>query len=321
MPTARSPLPWCAAIGFGLLAGCRSARTAQPPSTDAGEQRAPSAPALPPGTSLREIRFAWRPSSGPAAAYAMDDPADQHRIVFLPGVHPGKAWSVVIGMHGQPQRGKPPRDYEFAPIVLKEAASLVERAEVPPFVLALPVFRFEGRDWPGLDLGELRGKIEQILAGEGVSADGWYVFGHSGAAGCGGDGLNGPLVLSPKGVGFIDTCVGTGFVRAVRDLHREKIPTMIVHSVETAGFPVRQKTEYSSSFDFGRVYAPLGLSPRDCPSDGPAQRLRDQPYRCAATADGTVRAFVVDTGEGLAAHIEALRVGTRYFLRTMLHGD
>jgi hypothetical protein len=308
-----------AAVGLGLFLGCRtSGETPRPIADASAHAEPPVTTSAQPRSPMREVRFAFRPSNGPEASYAMQSPEDQHRIVIFPGVRPGKTCPVVVGMHGQPPRGKSPRDYEFGPIVVREAASMVEREEVPPFVLALPVFRFEGQNWPGLDLGELRQKTEEILANNGLSAGSWYVFGHSGAAGCGGGGLNRPTSLSPKGVGFIDTCLGASFGGAVRDLHREKIPTLIVHSVETAGFPVRQKTEYSSTFDFGRAYRPLGLLPCDCPVGDLPHRLRDQPYRCAATGDGTVRAFVVDTGEGLAAHMEALRVGTRYFLRAML---
>ena len=310
--------PWRCAAGLALLLGCRAAGEPPQPIADSAVRAEPPASVPDARSEAREIRFAWRPTRGPEASYAMQSPEDQHRVLLLPGVHAGKAYPVVIAMHGQPRRGKQPRDYEFAPIVVREAAAMVDKDEVGPFVLALPVFRFEGQNWPGLDLGELRKKIESVLAENGVSADGWYVFGHSGAAGCGGDGLNHPTLLSLKGVGFIDTCVGAGFDRAVRDLHRQKIPTIILHSVETAGFPARQKTEYLSTFDFGRVYAPLGLRPVECPPGDPPHRLRDQPYRCAATDDGTVRAFVVDTGEGLSAHMEALRVGTRYFLRTAL---
>jgi hypothetical protein len=310
-----------AAIVLGLILGCRTSGEAPRPIADASARAEPPEAGSIPRASLRELRFAWRPSKGPETSYAMQSPEDQHRIVLFPGVHTGKAYPVVVGLHGQPQRRKQPRDYEFAPIVIREAAALIARQEVPAFVLVLPVFRFEGRNWPGLDLSELRQQIERILAPEGIAADGWYVFGHSGAAGCGGDGLNRPDRLSPKGVGFIDTCVGADFSRAVGDLSRKKIPTIIVHSVETAGFPERQPTEYSSNFDFGRVYGPLGLAPRDCPAGDLPHRLRNQPYRCATTRDGAARAFVIDTGEGLAAHMEALRVGTRYFLTTMLKGN
>jgi hypothetical protein len=316
------------AVGLSLLIGCRSADTAPRSTIDAASQVtlrdaafADTAPRAQPKSPLREIRFAFRPSNGPEACYLMQSPEDQHRLVLLPGVSAGGSYPVVIGMHGQPKRGHSPRSYEFAPTVTREAVSMVETGDAPPFVLALPVFRFEGENWPGFDLSEFRIKVEELLAEHGVSASGYYAFGHSGAAGCGGDGLNRAVRLSPTGVGFIDTCVGAGFGRAVRELHSKKIPTMIVHSVETAGFAVRQKAEYSSSFDFGRVYEPLGLSPCDCPPGGVPHRLRNQAYRCAATGDGTVSAFVVDTGEGLAAHTEALRIGARYFFRTMLKGN
>jgi hypothetical protein len=55
------------------------------------------------------------------------------------------------------------------------------------------------------------------------------------------------------------TCVGPGFGQEVRALLRDQVPTLIVHSVETAGYRPRQVTEYLPSFDFGKVYGPLGL--------------------------------------------------------------
>jgi hypothetical protein len=307
-----------ASCGLALLLGCRTAAQAPRPIADAGARvAAPEAGMAPTREPAREIRFAFRPINGPETSYALQSPEDQHRIVVFSDRPAGGPRPVVIAMHGQPQRGKPPREYDFAPIVIREAAAMVERREVPPFVLALPVFRFEGQNWPGMDLGEFRRKVEEILSNEAVSTAGWYVFGHSGAAGCGGGGLNLPLALAPSGVGFIDTCLGPGFGRAVRDLGHNKVPTLIIHSVETAGFTPRQKSEYLATFDFGRAYAPLGLEPCECPNETP-HALREQPYRCASSRDGTVRAFVVNTGEGLAAHTEALRVGTRYFLRVML---
>ncbi len=248
----------------------------------------------------------------------MEDPEDQDRIVFFTEVRPGSVYPVVVAMHGQPPRGKAPRDYRFAPSVLAEVLPMVERGEVRPFVLVLPIFRFQGQNWPGFDLAEFRQKLDDLLAGEGIASEGYYLFGHSGAAGCGGDGMNRALRLAPKGAGFLDTCLGAGFRRAVRELHAANIPTILLHAVETAGFVPRQAFEYSSRFDFGRAYEPLGLVPAECPADRPDVALRDQPYRCSHTPDLVVRAFVVDTGEGEPAHEEALRVGTRYFLRTML---
>jgi hypothetical protein len=316
------------AVGLSLLIGCRSEDTAPRSTIDAASHEAPgdaavadTTPRAQPQSPLREIRFAFHPSNGPETCYQTQSPEDQHRLVLLPGVSAGGSYPVVIGMHGQPKRGQSPRSYEFGPTVTREAVSMVETGEAQPFGLALPVFRFVGENWPGFDLSEFRVKVDELLAEHDVSANGYYAFGHSGAAGCGGDGLNRAVRLSPKGVGFIDTCVGASFGRSVRELHSKKIPTIIIHSVETAGFAVRQKTEYSSSFDFGRVYEPLGLSPCDCPTGGVPHRLRNQAYRCAATGDGTVSAFVVDTGEGLTAHAEALRVGARYFFRTMLKGN
>ena len=71
-----------------------------------------------------------------------------------------------------------------------------------------------------------------------------------------------------------------------------------------------------STFDFGKVYAPIGLKPNEqCPDHDFAAPLRDQPYRCAADPDGVVHAFVVDTGEGQKAHDAVVPVALRYFLR------
>ncbi len=248
----------------------------------------------------------------------MESSEDQSRLVLFAEDRAVGSYPVVVAMHGQPPRGKAPRDYRFAPIVLAEVEPMVERSDVRPFILALPVFRFLGQNWPGFDLSEFRAEVDALLAEEGIRAEGYYVFGHSGAAGCGGDGMNRPLRLAPQAVAFVDTCLGSGFRRGVRDLHEAKVPTILLHSAETAGFVPRQAIEYSSSFDFGRAYEPLGIVPTECPPDRPDVALRDQPYRCAKTPDGVVRAFVVDTGEGEPAHEEALRVGTRYFLKTFI---
>jgi len=172
-------------------------------------------------------------------------------------------------------------------------------------------------NWPGFDLARFSEEISRVLAPEGVTVSRTLLFGHSGAAGCGGGGLNRAHEIRPAAVGFFDTCVGGGFGYEVRALLRERIPTLIVHSVETAGFRPRQPTEYMTTFNFGKVYAPIGLKPTEtCPADAFEVPLRDQPYRCAADPDGIVRAFVVDTGAGQKGHDAVVPVALRYLLRT-----
>jgi hypothetical protein len=114
--------------------------------------------------------------------------------------------------------------------------------------------------------------------------------------------------------------VGPGFGHEVRELQRARVPTLIVHSVETAGYRPRPPTEYMPSFDFGQVYGPLGLRPsEDCPGPLPDVPLRPQPYRCASDAQGTTRAFVVDTGKGQEGHDAVVPVALRYFLRQFVN--
>jgi hypothetical protein len=192
---------------------------------------------------------------------------------------------------------------------------LVEAREIPPVVLLIPRFRFEGQNWPGFELDAFLAKANEFLANEGIVLAHPYVFGHSGAAGCGGGGLNHATAVKPSAVAFFDTCVGTGFVTSVTELERATVPVLILHSVETAGFRPRQSTEYLSTFDFGKVYEPLGLSPTTCPSSLPDAPLRTLRYRCAMNQSGTTRAFVINTGEGEAAHNA---VGLRYFLKNYL---
>jgi hypothetical protein len=87
-----------------------------------------------------------------------------------------------------------------------------------------------------------------------------------------------------------------------------------VHSVETAGFVPKQTPEYQSTFDFGRAYKPAGMEPVECPAHHPGVRLRDQKYRCAASDDGLLVGFVVDSGEGKEAHRNVLVPAIFYFL-------
>jgi hypothetical protein len=262
----------------------------------------------------RELRFPWCPSPRAALSYAMDDPADQHRIVLLPGVEKGGTYPVVFAFHGQPSRDKAPRDYWFPGFVEQHAAELVQKGAVKPFVLVLPVFRFQGGNWPYFNPAKFKKEIAARLEAEGVAMGDVYAFGHSGAAGCGGGGLNQAALLRPKAVGFFDTCLGDGWKTALRELRDAKIRAIDIRSVETAGFSPRQTPEYQAKFDFGRAYEPEGLARVKCPVVHPGEALRQQPWRCAATKDGLVRAFVVDTGEGEQAHHDLVAPAMDYFL-------
>lgn len=262
----------------------------------------------------RVVSFVWRPPEGDPAAYQMSAIEDQHRIVFLEGVQPGGSYPVVVAFHGQPQRGTPPQKYTFPRVALETAQQAVAGGKVKPFILILPVFRFRGENWPDFDAGAFRREVEKHLKKEGISPTAWYALGHSGAAGCGGLGLNGAEAMSPRAVGFIDTCLGKGWQSALKKLRKRKIEALNVHTVETAGFRPKQRPEYQSWFDFGRAYGPVGMNPIPCPKRTPGKKLRDQKYRCAASPDGLVRGFVVDAGEGVEAHRAIVAIGMRYFL-------
>src|SRR5450432_4726750 len=94
-----------------------------------------------PKPGLRVVHFAWAPPGANPALYEMNDPDDQHRMVLIGNVTSGHRYPVVVAMHGQPKRGEPPRSYAFGRTVIEVARGLVERGEVRPFVLALPVDR------------------------------------------------------------------------------------------------------------------------------------------------------------------------------------
>jgi hypothetical protein len=261
------------------------------------------------------LRFAWRPPGADAADYEMSDVSDRHRIVLAPGVERGRSYKVLIALHGQPPRAQDPRHYRFTETVTRAAESLWAGGDAPAFVLALPVFRFSGVNWPAFDLLRFRKALERELAAEGVGTTEYYVIGHSAAAGCGGQGMNGAHRMAPAAVGFFDTCVGPGFRSEVRALRKARIPTLLTHSVETAGFRPRQRREYMTTFDFGRVYAPLGLAPQQCPARVPEAPLRAQPFRCAGDPESIVQAFVLDTGDGEAGHNAVVPVAFSYFVR------
>lgn len=268
-------------------------------------------------TYFTEYSFKYRPSSALQKAYRMDDPMDEHRLFVPKKIDKSQAYPIVIGFHGQPKRGKNPRDYSFQKAIRNSLYSIY-KSGTKPFILVLPVFRFYGQNWPGFDPGAFRKAVESELEELGIRAESWHAFGHSGAAGCGGEGLNAVHRMKPANVGFFDTCLGKGWQQAIRTLQDHKIATINIHSVETAGFRPKQRPEYQSKFDFGRAYGPLGMSPVTCEGPHPGERLRNQPYRCAATPDGIIRGFVVDTGEGQAAHEAVLTVAFRYFLLEVL---
>ncbi len=225
---------------------------------------------------------------------------------------------MLVALHGQPKRGQSPRTYAFPERVIDVATHLVARKEVAPFVLALPVFRFGGLNWPGFDLAAFRAKVEEVMSAEGLVAKEFYVVGHSGAAGCGGDGMNRAHRMHPSAVGFFDTCLGAGWRDEIRTLERSRIPVWIFQSVETAGVQPRHLREYDGRFDFGQVFRTVDLSPSACPPRVPDAPLRPQPYRCAADPAGLARAFIVDTGEGDEAHNALVSVAASYFVREYL---
>jgi hypothetical protein len=304
-PRSTTPLPTSADI-------VSDAREAAP---DAGRAAMLAAPPPASRSAPRTLYFAWRPPGGSRRVYSATEPEDQHRLVLPAAVTRGGRYAVVIAFHGQPKRGQAPRDYAFVRTVTETALPLVDGGEVEPLILATPVFRFEGQDWPDFDLVRFTEEIARRLQAEGISIRGYLLLGHSAAAGCGGRGLNEAARIHPQAVGFFDTCVGPGFREAVRALRRDHVPTLLMHSVETAGFRPRQPMEYMPGFDFGRVYRPLGLEPVACPDDLPEAPLRPLAFRCAADSQGTTRAFVVDTGQGQEAHDGLIPVAVRYFLR------
>lgn len=276
------------------------------------------APALAAQSEERTIHFAWKPDNARASEYAMIEPEDQHPIVLMRGVEKGNTYPVVVALHGQPRRGQAPRSYAFPNVVAEVTRELVQSGEVGPLVLATPVFRFEGRNWPDFDVADFLVEVRRVLLDAGLTTKGIYVFGHSGAAGCGGGGLNRVADASPSAVGFFDTCVGAGFVHEVGALTKNRVPTLIIHSVETAGFHPRQPTEYDVNFDFGKVYSTIALHPSTCPTRLPEAPLRLLAFRCATNDGATTQALVLDTGRDEKAHEALVPVAVRYFLREYL---
>lgn len=269
----------------------------------------------PPGDLEPEvIRFEYCPSRRVADAYALEDERDRHRIVLTPGVQSGGKYPVVVAFHGQPKRGRDPRDYWFPDRVQDQIVSMVRSGEIAPVILVIPVFRFVGGNWPWMNPGKLREHVESLLNERNIEGNDWYAFGHSGAAGCGGGGLNQAHLMKPAGVGYFDTCLGDDWKKAIADLSRAGVRTVNIHSVETAGFRPRQDPEYQSWFDFGRAYGPAGLSPIACPEVHPGKKLRDQKYRCASSKDGLISGFIIDSGEGVEAHKAIVAPAIRYFL-------
>jgi hypothetical protein len=269
----------------------------------------------PPPLSQEVVYFEWRPPKGSNAVYGLPEKEDQHRIFLPPGLKKGGTYPVVVGFHGQPKQGKAPRNYKFVKNIPATVAAVAKEEQLTPFVFVMPVFRFMGQNWPDFDVRAFRKEVENQLKKREIVAGDWFAFGHSGAAGCGGDGLNQIEQMSPRAVGFFDTCLGRGWRRAIFELQKRGIETVNIHSVETAGFRPKQVPEYQSTFDFGRAYGPVGMSPVPCPKIHPGKRLRDQKYRCAATKDKVIQGFVVDSGEGQPAHEALLPMAIRYFLR------
>jgi hypothetical protein len=268
-----------------------------------------------PRENYRTISFSWRPKNGPAAAYRLPESEGRHRIIIFDGVEKQTAPSLLAGFHGQPKRGKAPKNYVFGDTVLHVVQKMIEAEEIPPIILVLPVFRFTGQNWPGFNPADFKKKVLLILKEQKITPKNWYLFGHSGAAGCGGEGLNQAHLISPEAVGFFDTCLGTGWQAEIKALKKAGIRTVNLHSVETAGFRPRQRPEYQADFDFGRAYGPLGIRPVKCPANLPEAPLREQPYRCAADKSGKIESFVVDTGIGVEAHTKLLPEALRYFLK------
>lgn len=248
----------------------------------------------------------------------MSDPEDQHRILLTRGVEKGNAYRVVVALHGQPRRGQAPRSYAFPRVVVEVVRQLVQTNRIEPLILVTPVFRFEGQNWPQFEFAEFMPEVRRILSDNGLSIKGTYAIGHSGAAGCGGGGLNRVSDASLDAVGFFDTCVGAGFLQQVKALEKNRTLTLIMHSVETAGFQPRQPVEYDAHFDFGKVYSTIGLHPATCPQRLPEVPLRDLDFRCATNDGGTTLALVVDTGQGEKAHEALVPVALRYFLQEYL---
>jgi hypothetical protein len=248
----------------------------------------------------------------------MSDPEDQHKILLTRGVEKGNAYRVVVALHGQPRRGQAPRTYVFPRVVADVTRQLVQANRIEPLILVTPVFRFEGQNWPEFEFAAFIQEVRRILSDLGLSIKGTYAVGHSGAAGCGGGGLNRVSDASLNAVGFFDTCVGAGFLQQVKTLERNRTPTLIMHSVETAGFQPRQTVEYDAHFDFGKVYSTIGLHRATCPQRLPEAPLRDLDFHCATNDAGTMLALVVDTGQGEKAHEALVPVALRYFLQEYL---
>ena len=248
----------------------------------------------------------------------MEAPEDQHRIVLPGEAVAGGTYPLLVAFHGQPKRGEAPRNYAFADKVIDTANRAIERGEVRPFVLVIPVFRYFGTNWPEFDVEAFRSEIDRRLGNEGIRVESYFAVGHSGAAGCGGDGMNRVHRLRPAAVGFFDTCLGRGWRDEVQRLREARIPTLMIHSLETAGFSPRQPTEYSPTFDFGRAYGPAGLAPSACPTELPRAPLRDQPFRCAADDQGVTRGLIVDSGEGERGHNALVPIALEYFLKQFI---
>jgi len=207
-------------------------------------------------------------------------------------------------------------------MVQKLVTGMIDKREIKPVILVLPAFKFKGGNWPRFNPVKFRQKIVKVIAEQSkiknINITKWGAFGHSGAAGCGGGGLNQIAAITPGFVGFFDTCLGEGWQNAIKALHKKRVPVINIYSVETAGFRPRQFPEYQAAFDFGRAFAPLDINPVKCPDIIPGDKLRKLKHRCSATEDGIIKAFVIDTGVGVKAHKAIITPAVKYFLKQFI---
>jgi hypothetical protein len=154
-------------------------------------------------------------------------------------------------------------------------------------------------NWPAFDRG-VRAKVKKM--GEGYRCESFHVVGHLGRRGRG-EGLNRAHLMKPVAVGFFDTH-GPGFADEVRALRRARVPTLIMHSVETAGVAPRRLREYDGNHDYGMCTLPLD-SVREMPHLPDAASF--VPFRCAAIR--RTRALIVDTGEAARTALIPVALG------------
>ena len=99
----------------------------------------------------RVVRFSWIPSGAAATAYEIDDPEDQHRLVMVGNVTPGgEYWSWWRSTDSRAVENRRTTTHS-AKRSSRSPAPSSSRGEVRPFILALPVFRYQGTNWPSFD--------------------------------------------------------------------------------------------------------------------------------------------------------------------------